>query len=221
MNNIPNQLPQSNPEGVISAPKNSIFARVGFEFYLTSNGVSRQIYPTKRSFASIYKNKIWYPYLKEELITFVQPNETWIKNGNGNNSVGWSLLGYQSFEAEAMPAIPSEPTPTPTATPTPTPTPTPTETPTPTPTATPTATPTPTPTATPLPPSDSLDDFESYTTGSILYTDSGSGWLSTGSIISLQLPAPSIDNFESYDTGSILYTSSGSGWLSTGSIIQI
>jgi hypothetical protein len=49
----------------------------------------------------------------------------------------------------------------------------------------------------------------------------GSGWLGTGSIISLEFPAPSIDSFESYATGSILYTNSGSGWLGTGSIIQI
>jgi len=269
MNNIPNQLPQSSPEGVISAPKNSVFSRTGFEFFLTANGVSRQIYPTKKSFASIYKTQIWYLKLKEETITFAEPNEVWVKNGNGDNSIGWKLLGNFSINSTELtfPVATPTPTPTPTETPvaptptptptetptptptetptptptptetptptpteTPTPTPTPTETPTPTPTPTPTETPTPTPTPTetptptptpaPLPP-DAVDDFELYDNGSILSLQSGSNWMSTGSIVSLQFPLPSVDDFELYDDGSILSLQSGSNWMSTGSIQEI
>ena len=153
MNNVPNQLLQSSPEGVVSAPKNSIFGRTGVEFFLTSNGVSRQIYPTKKAFASIYKNQIWYSKLKEETITFAEPNEVWVKNGNGDNSIGWKLLGNFSINSQelTLPTATPTPTPTPSDTPTPTPTPTPMPSATPTPTPTPTSTDTPTPTPTPTP----------------------------------------------------------------------
>ena len=218
MNNVPNQLPQSSPEGVVSAPKNSIFGRTGVEFFLTSNGVSRQIYPAKKAFASIYKNQIWYSKLKEENITFAKPNEVWLKNGNGNNSAGWKLLGNFSINSREL-TLPT-PTPTPTLTPTDTPTPTPTltDTPTPTPTDTPTPTPTYTPTVTPTPtpfPTEFYDSFESYPVGNISILSGGTGWDADGVVTPYQY-ASATDSFESYETGSISILSGGTGWDADG-----
>ena len=247
MNNIPNQLPQSSPEGVVSAPKNSIFGRTGFEFFLTSNGVSRQIYPAKKAFASIYKNQIWYPKLKEENITFATPNEVWLKNGNGNNSIGWKLLGNVSVNSKELtlptptptptltptdtptptPTLTDTPTPTPTDTPTPTPTDTPTptptltDTPTPTPTDTPTPTPTYTPTVTPTPtpfPTEFYDSFESYPVGNISILSGGTGWDADGVVSAYQYTSAT-DSFESYETGSISILSGGTGWDADGAIV--
>ena len=156
MTYIPQQLEESNPENIVSAPVGSMFLRDNNNFFLLSNGKLQSLQILKSSFSIHYINKIWFHTLKEETITFKNEKELWIKK-SGQGKTGWKFVSNKSIEAEQSTSLVATatptPTPAPTATPTPTPAPTATATPTPTPapTATPTATPAPTATPTPTP----------------------------------------------------------------------
>jgi hypothetical protein len=156
MTYMPQQLEESNPENIVSAPVGSMFLRDNNNFFLLTNGKLQSLQILKSSFAIHYRNKIWFHTLKEETITFKNEKELWIKK-SGQGKTGWEFVINKSIEAErsTSPITTDTPTPTPTpaptATPTPTPAPTDTPTPTPAPTATPTPTPAPTDTPTPTP----------------------------------------------------------------------
>ena len=150
MTYIPQQLEESNPENIISAPIGSMFFRNDNDFFLLNNGNLEALQILKLSFAVHYKDKIWYKTLKEETITFKNEKELWIKK-SGQGKTGWEFVSNKSIEAEQSTSLVATATPTPTPAPTDTPTPTPTATPTSTPVPTATPTPTPAPTATPTP----------------------------------------------------------------------
>lgn len=99
------QLNQSSPENVINAPFGSIFTRQGDKFFLISNGSRSQLSLPKKSFATQYKNEIWYPTLKEEVITFATDSETWVKK-SGSGKTGWVFITNKSVFARQLP-IPS------------------------------------------------------------------------------------------------------------------
>lgn len=222
------ELDYANPEKVISALPGTYFYRSGNDlFYLITKGIHQRIDLKKRSFTLAYQNQPWFPTIENNNIVFSEPYELWIKQGTGNNAVGWKFVSYKPLSVESTPAasptltptntptisvtpsntptISVTPTNTPTitvsstATPTPTPTPTPsvTENPTPTPTVTPTITDTPTATPTPT--------LTSTTTP-------------TPSSTPPSLPTSSFDDFESYITGSISVLNSGSNWAGFGYI---
>jgi hypothetical protein len=100
-------LPQSSPENIVSAPVGAMFMRKGESFYLSSNGTTTELPFTKKAFALQYKSKVWYPTLKEEVISFSTDSETWIKK-NGNGKTGWSFLTSKSSIIEELPFVPRE-----------------------------------------------------------------------------------------------------------------
>ena len=92
MSNPNSLLRQSNPENIVTAPKGSIFSRKGEDFFLFKNGNVEKLSVSKKAFALLHKNNIWYPTLKEDTITFVTDGETWVKTGSGNTKNGWKQL---------------------------------------------------------------------------------------------------------------------------------
>ena len=92
MSNVPYQLELSSPENIIQAPQDSIFQRVGKQFFLIQGNDVNSLNFAGRSFASPYKNKIWYPLLTDDNITFATDTEIWKKIGPGNNKTGWVLI---------------------------------------------------------------------------------------------------------------------------------
>lgn len=94
-------LNQSNPNGIVTAPQDSIFTREGDKFYLMAYGQERELPVSKKSFALPYKSEIWYPTLTEESITFKNANESWIKL-NGDGKTGWSLLSNKTTFAKQV-----------------------------------------------------------------------------------------------------------------------
>ena len=100
-------LPQSSPENIVSAPVGAMFMRKGESFYLSSNGTTTELPFTKKAFALQYKSKVWYPTLKEEVISFATDSETWIKK-SGNGKTGWSFLTSKSSIIEELPFVPRE-----------------------------------------------------------------------------------------------------------------
>jgi len=225
------ELDIANPEKVISGFPGTYFYREGNDrFYLIRNNVHQRIDVKKRSFTLAYRNQPWFPTIQNDEIVFSNPYELWIKQGEGNNAIGWKFIAYKSLKLEEL--VSRSPTPTPTVTPTisvtpsvtptltttPSPTPTSTVTPTVTPSVTPTLTSTVTPTATTAGTTAS-DDFEEYSLGDITLLSSGSGiWRGDGVITASFYPTGS-DNFESYSVGTITTLTSGSGiWRDSGSI---
>jgi len=227
------ELDIANPEKVISGFPGTYFYREGNDrFYLIRNNVHQRIDVRKRSFTLAYQNETWFPTIQNNDIVFSEPYELWIKQGDGNNAVGWKFLAYKSLKIEEF--IGQSPTPTPTVSVTPSVTPTltatttppvtntttPTLSVTPSPTYTPTSTltPTPTPSSTPVElPTSSFDAFESYSLGGISVLSSGSNWAGFGYITSSFYPTGS-DDFESYSLGTITILTSGSGWSNSGQI---
>lgn len=95
------ELDSSNPEKVISAFAGTYFYRSGNDlFYLIKDGVYKRLDLKKRSFALAYQNETWFPNAKNENIIFSQPYELWIKDGSGNNAVGWKFVSYKSLSLE-------------------------------------------------------------------------------------------------------------------------
>lgn len=141
------RLKDSDPENIIKAPKGSIFYRIEQNFYLTKNGSTERIQVLKKTFASKYRNNPAWFSIKEDIITFENYIEYYVKESEGENSAGWKLV-YSQKSFDSVDSV-AEPSPTPTLTSTPTPTPTPTPTLSPTKSATPSATSTPTRTSTP------------------------------------------------------------------------
>jgi hypothetical protein len=216
------ELDIANPEKVISAFPGTYFYREGNDrFYLIRNNVHQRIDVKKRSFTLAYQNETWFNTIQNKDIVFSETYELWIKQGEGNNAVGWKFVSNKKFGiiGEVQPySTPATETPTPTPVPSSTPTETPT--PTPVPSSTPTETPTPTPSPTPTEVgSDAWDDFEEYSLGDITLLSSGSGiWRGDGVITASFYPTGS-DNFESYSVGTITTLTSGSGiWRDSGSI---
>jgi hypothetical protein len=236
------ELDIANPEKVISAFPGTYFYREGNDrFYLIRNNVHQRIDVRKRSFTLEYQNETWFNTIQNKDIVFSETYELWIKQGEGNNAVGWKFVSNKKFgiigevqpystpatETPTPTPVPSTtptetptPTPVPSSTPTETPTPTPvpsstpTETPTPTPvpSSTPTETPTPTPSPTPTEVgSDAWDDFEEYSLGDITLLSSGSGIWRGDGVITASFYPTGSDNFESYSVGTITTLTSGSG----------
>jgi alpha-tubulin suppressor-like RCC1 family protein len=92
MSNPNSLLNQSNPENIVTAPKGSIFSRNADNFFLFTNGTVKKLNVSKKAFALLYKNNIWYPTLKEDTISFATDGETWLKIGSGTNKTGWKQL---------------------------------------------------------------------------------------------------------------------------------
>lgn len=148
------ELDIANPEKVISGFPGTYFYREGNDrFYLIRNNVHQRIDVKKRSFTLAYRNQPWFPTIQNDEIVFSNPYELWIKQGEGNNAIGWKFIAYKSLKLEEL--VSRSPTPTPTVTPTisvtPSITPSISITPSPTPTLTSTVTPTVTATTTPTP----------------------------------------------------------------------
>jgi len=222
------ELDIANPEKVISGFPGAYFYREGNDrFYLIRNNVYQRIDIKKRSFTLAYQNQTWFPNIQNYNIVFSEPYELWIKQGDGNNAIGWKFVAYKSLRIEELigqsptptptigitpsitPSISIEPTPTPTTTPTVTPAPS--ETPTPTPTTTPTVTPSNLGTI-------ASDDFEEYTAGTVTSLIYGTGpWESYGYFTS-SFYATGSDDFELYSFGTITTLTSGSGWDNNGQI---
>jgi hypothetical protein len=155
------ELGIANPEKVISAFPGTYFYRVGNDlFYLIKNNVRTRIDVRKRSFTLDYQNETWFPTIKNDQIIFSEQYELWIKEGAGNNAIGWKFVSYKGMKLEEILPSPT-PTNTPTISVTPTNTPTPSITPTNTPT--PTITPSVTPTQTVIPPSQTPTNTETPT----------------------------------------------------------
>ncbi len=232
------ELDIANPEKVISGFPGTYFYREGNDrFYLIRDNVHQRIDVRKRSFTLAYQNETWFPTIQNNDIVFSEPYELWIKQGEGNNAVGWKFLAYKSLKTEEL--IGQSPTPTPTVTPTisVTPSVTPTLTSTATPTATSTTTPTisvtpsvtptltttatPTITSTPTP-TLSVTPEPTYTpTVSDTTTPTPTSTLTptpTPTSTPVELPTSSFDGFESYPLGSISVLDSGSNWSGFGYI---
>lgn len=94
------ELDKANPEKIISASVGTYFYRHGNDlFYLIKNGVRERIDVPRRSFTLAYQNEPWYLTVQNRDIIFSEPHELWIKEGSGNNAVGWTFLSYKSLGA--------------------------------------------------------------------------------------------------------------------------
>ena len=97
------ELDYANPEKVISAFPGSYFYRVGNDlFYIVRDGVHNRIAVNKRSFTLAYQNQSWFPTIQNDGIVFSQPYELWIKEGEGNNAIGWKFLSYKPLKVESV-----------------------------------------------------------------------------------------------------------------------
>jgi len=222
------ELDNANPEKIISAFPGTYFYRSGNDlFYLINKGVHQRIDLKKRSFTLAYQNQPWFPTIQNESIVFSEPYELWIKQGEGNNTVGWKFVSYKQLAIESTPA--ASPTVTPTNTPTisltPTNTPTitvsSTSTPTPTPTPSLTATVTSTPTLTPTPSTTESPTPTPTVTDTPTATPTETPTVTptvTPSSTPTSLPTASFDDFESYTLGDISVLNSGSDWAGFGYI---
>ncbi len=93
------ELDFANPEKVISGFPGTYFYREGNErFYLIRNNVHQRIDVKKRSFTLAYRNETWFPTIQNNDIVFSKPYELWIKQGEGNNAVGWKFIAYKSLK---------------------------------------------------------------------------------------------------------------------------
>lgn len=92
------ELDNANPEKVISAFPGTYFYRVGNDlFYLVKDSVRTRIDVRKRSFTLDYQNQPWFPTIQNESIVFSEPHELWIKQGEGNNAIGWKFVSYKAL----------------------------------------------------------------------------------------------------------------------------
>ena len=92
------ELDHSSPEKIISAFPGTYFYRSGNDnFYLIKNGVRTAIDLKKRSFALAHQNETWFHNVKNDRIVFSEPQELWVKQGDGNNAVGWKFVAYKAY----------------------------------------------------------------------------------------------------------------------------
>ena len=96
MSNIPAQFDMSSPEGVVAAPKGAKFFRDGDNFFLSVHGQTKRLLVNKKAFLMDYYNEPWFPTLKDSIISFSKPYESWVKTGKGTNKNGWVFLGSVS-----------------------------------------------------------------------------------------------------------------------------
>ena len=84
---------QSNPEGLVSAPINSIFYRNGKKYYVI-NGVTQQQEQNQTLTEAVFSRKIYNPdFYKHYAVEFETSAETWIKIEDTRGSkIGWSFV---------------------------------------------------------------------------------------------------------------------------------
>jgi hypothetical protein len=104
MSTIPQQLPFSNPENIVSAATGTIFRRDGERFSLEYRGTITELSLSKKSFANNYRNEVWMDSLNEETISFSKARESWIKTGTTTGKTGWRYISdkNQSLQAEPL-----------------------------------------------------------------------------------------------------------------------
>ena len=146
----------ANPEGLVSAPINSLFYRIGNTFFLI-NGITNKQDQNFTFDLAVFSRKYNPEYYKKCTFKFSSDEETWVKvRMDLGEKYGWQFVApkqpvFELSSSNSGGGISTEVTPTETVTPTLTYTVTPTFTPTPTETVTPTLTYTVTPTYTETP----------------------------------------------------------------------
>lgn len=105
MSNIPYQLARSNPNGIVIAPQDSIFHRIGKRYLLIRGTVVKDLGLGSKVFASDYVGEIWYASLTDENITYPVETEIW-KKVSGNGKTGWVLKSNQTILMPLPPEIP-------------------------------------------------------------------------------------------------------------------
>ena len=94
--NIPQQLPFSNPENIVSAAPGAVFRRDGNRFSLEYRNTITELNLSKKAFANNYRDQFWFDSLREETISFEKARESWIKTGTDTGKTGWEFISNKN-----------------------------------------------------------------------------------------------------------------------------